>query len=84
MQYTDEFLALTQIGITLTGFMGIVITLRTGSLSALGAATREDTERAFGKCLENRGDSDSDRSAADIKDRQAISTSSAILFTPDF
>ncbi len=40
MQYTDEFLALTQIGIALTGFMGIVITLRTGSLSALGAVTR--------------------------------------------
>ena len=40
MQYTDEFLALTQVGVALTGFMGIVITLRTGSLSALGAVTR--------------------------------------------
>ena len=40
MQYTDEFLTLTQVGIALTGFMGIVITLRTGSLSALGAVSR--------------------------------------------
>ena len=40
MQYTDEFLALTQVGVALTGFMGIVITLRTGALSALGAVSR--------------------------------------------